>query len=88
MLAERYYLNASYLSALFSRKTGSTFSDYLENLRMQKAAALLRSSRLSVAEAAAAVGYGNARYFCRLFKKHYSCTPTEYRLRQSKEEPL
>ena len=88
VLAERYYLNASYLSALFSRKTGSTFSDYLENLRMQKAAALLRSSRLSVAEAAAAVGYGNARYFCRLFKKHYSCTPTEYRLRQSKEEPL
>jgi len=85
-VAERFYLNASYLSALFSRKMGCTFSDYLEKVRLQEAALLLRTTRLSVSEVGAAAGYQSARYFCRLFRERYLCTPTEYRLRPLRED--
>lgn len=86
-LAKRFYLSPSYLSALFSRSAGSTFSSYLEKVRMEKGALLLRTTHRNISEISAAVGYQNSRYFCRLFKEYYSCTPTEYR-RRSMEEQL
>lgn len=86
-LAQKFYLSQAYLSVLFSKSMGITFSDYLEKVRMENAAALLRTSHRNISQISEAVGYKSSRYFCRMFKKYYDCTPTEYR-RQSLEEPL
>ena len=48
-----------YLSRIFSEQTGMTISRYLRNLRLERAAELLRSGRSNVTEAAMAVGYSS-----------------------------
>ena len=69
-------LSPNYLSALFHRKTGSTISDFLGRLRVEEAARLIREGA-SVAEAAAAVGYADARHFSRKFKSVTGSLPSE-----------
>ncbi len=60
-------ISPNYLSALFHRKTGSTISDFLARLRVEEAGKLIRAGS-SVTQAAAAVGYTDARHFARKFK--------------------
>jgi two-component system, response regulator YesN len=69
-------LSPNYLSALFHRKTGETISDFLARLRVEEAARLIRGG-LSVAEAAQAVGYSDARHFARKFKAVTGLLPSE-----------
>ena len=70
-------LSPNYLSALFHRRTGSTISDYLARLRVEEAARLLREGA-SVAEAAQAVGYADARHFAHKFKAIMGSLPSEH----------
>lgn len=69
-------ISPNYLSALFHRKTGSTISDFLARLRVEEAGRLIRAGS-SVAEAAAAVGYTDARHFSRKFKAITGSLPSE-----------
>lgn len=78
-------INASYFSALFKRSMGVNFVDYLTDLRMQAARDLLTDPLRSTAEVAGLVGYENANYFTRAFKKKTGMTPTEFRRRSSQE---
>ncbi len=73
------HISASYLSTLFKRNLGVNFVDYLTDLRMQAARELLRDPLRSTAEVAGLVGYENANYFTRAFKKKTGMTPTEFR---------
>lgn len=79
-LSDAFYLNASYLSTLFKKKTGQTLSDYLHNVRMEKACQLLTQTRLSIGDIAKQVGYGDYRHFSTVFKKEYGISPFQYRL--------
>lgn len=72
-------LNASYFSSLFKRTFGVNFLDYLTELRMDAARELLRDPLRSTAEVAGMVGYENANYFTRAFKKKVGMTPTDFR---------
>lgn len=72
-------INASYFSSLFKRNMGVNFVDYLTDLRMQAAKDLLEDPLRSTTEVAGLVGYENANYFARAFKKKTGLTPTEYR---------
>lgn len=72
-------INPSYFSSLFKRSMGMGFLDYLTDLRMQAARELLTDPLRSTAEVAGLVGYENANYFTRAFKKKTGMTPTEYR---------
>ncbi len=72
-------LNASYFSSLFKRSMGVNFVDYLTDLRVQAAKELLSDPLRSAAEVAGLVGYENANYFTRTFKKKTGMTPTEFR---------
>ena len=59
-----------------------TFADtekYITLLRLEYAAQLLQSKLYTVSEASEKAGYGNVKYFERLFKKHYGRTPGEYK---------
>jgi len=69
-------LSPNYLSALFHRKTGSTISDFLGRLRVEEAGRLIREGS-SVAAAAAAVGYADARHFARKFKSITGSLPSD-----------
>ena len=78
-VAARAYVSAGYLGILFKQKTGSNFSDYVIEARMEKAKVLLRDTRLTIAEVANQVGYADARHFSKVFNKIYKIKPTMYR---------
>ena len=74
-IAQKLHLERSYFSRIFHAKMGLSPKQYIFNLRMQRAAELLQSNELSVAELAAAVGYDNLSSFSRAFKQYYGCAP-------------
>lgn len=78
-LASLFFLNRSYLSQLFKKKTGQKFVDYLNDVRIEKAKELLLNSDRKMYQVAKAVGYSNTKYFFRIFKKRTSLSPEEYR---------
>lgn len=78
--AKKFFVNSSYLSRLFSQKNNQTFSKFLIELRLKKAAELLISTNLKSYEIATDVGFNDAKYFNKSFKNYYSVTTSEYRL--------
>lgn len=79
-LAEsRIYLNPSYLSRLFKAKTGTSFKNYLTQVRMDHALRMLALRERSVMSIAGECGYGDASQFIHLFRKHYGMTPSVFR---------
>ena len=75
-----------YFSKLFKAETGTTFVEYLTNLRMERAQELLKDEGLSIKEICASVGYADPNYFSRTFKKNVGVTPTVYREGSKNEE--
>lgn len=78
-IASLFYLNRSYLSTAFKKKTGSKFVDFLNDVRIEAAESLLEKSDKKMAAVASAVGYDNVKYFFRVFKKRTGLTPEQYR---------
>ncbi|MBR2421878.1 MAG: response regulator [Oscillospiraceae bacterium] len=78
-LSETFYVTPAYLSSLFSKRTNQTITNYLQNIRLDKAAALLLDNSQTVAQIGAAIGYPSYPHFCRLFKRRFHVTPTDYR---------
>lgn len=72
-------LSTSYFSRLFHKVTGCTFSDYLIQCRMEKAAELLSNVNYKTYEVSLMVGYDNPKNFSRAFKQYYQETPREFR---------
>jgi AraC-like DNA-binding protein len=70
-----------YLSRTFSAQTGKTIMQYLRQLRMDKAAELLRSGEHNVTEAALEVGYNSLSHFTTAFRETFGCCPGLYPLR-------
>lgn len=64
-----------YLSRIFSQEMGKTISQYLRQLRMEKAAELLRSGKHNVTEVAMEVGYSSSSHFSVAFHETYGCCP-------------
>jgi len=78
-LAEQLGISPRSLNRRFKEATGMSPSEYLQQQRLNSARDLLRTSNLSIAEVAAACGYGDADYFCRLFTATMNQTPRTYR---------
>lgn len=72
-------LDDRYLYNLFIRHVGCSPKQYMNDLRMEKAKALLRESSCSVAEVAASVGFEEPLAFSRFFSRHCGLSPTAYR---------
>ncbi len=77
--ARKYFLSEYYFCHIFKEETGKSLTAYINGVRMQKAAALLTQTELTVTQTAAAVGFFDANYFCRVFKKHTGQSPSAYR---------
>ncbi len=67
-----------YLSRIFSREVGLTIPQFLRNLRMERAAELLRSGRYNVTETATEVGYSSLSHFSKAFCETIGCCPALY----------
>lgn len=80
MLAEMTSISPSYISKLFSEVLHVSFTDYLTQHRLERAAELLTTTSYSVTEIAAKTGYRNVQYFCTKFKARYGVTPRKYKL--------
>lgn len=68
-----------YFSKVFKEETGMNFSEYLTELRMERAKELLSNPQYSIKQACVEVGYADPNYFSRIFKKCTGITPTEFR---------
>lgn len=69
MVADLFNLSEVYLSLFFKEQTGVNFSDYLENIRLEKAKELLCGTNLTVNEISLKVGYNTSNTFSRAFKR-------------------
>lgn len=59
-----------------------TVSDYVRNVRLEKAEKLIRNTDLSISEVVYSVGLTSRSYFCKIFKRKNFCSPKEYRLKK------
>lgn len=66
-------------SRFIKKRTGKTFIDSLNDIRLGHASRLLIDTRLSIAEVSYKCGYNNLSYFNRIFKKKHNSTPKEFR---------
>lgn len=80
LVAEKFHVSTSYLSRLIKQQTGSNFSDYITGLRIRQAKELLSSDKHMIYEVASMIGYSSQHYFCRIFKEHTGCSPSDYRM--------
>ena len=78
MLGQEVGCSPFYLSRIFSREVGLTIPQYLRNVRMERAAELLRSGRYNVTEAATEVGYSSLSHFSKAFCETIGCCPVLY----------
>ncbi|MFO1477457.1 MAG: AraC family transcriptional regulator [Verrucomicrobiota bacterium] len=70
-----------YLSRIFSEQTGRTISQQLRELRLERAAELLKSGEYNVTEAAFEVGYNSLSHFSAAFRETFGCCPGLYPIR-------
>jgi two-component system response regulator YesN len=77
--ASMVYFSPSYVRQIFRHLMGISFMEYLIRRRMETAGKLLANSGCRIQEVAERTGYSNQRYFSSCFKKHYRCTPSDYR---------
>lgn len=77
-IASKMNITPEYLSRLFTKEIGKSFSDYLKEYRIEKAKKLLNSFGIKVYEVAEQVGYSDPKYFCKIFKDVTGISPKEY----------
>ncbi|WP_157683671.1 AraC family transcriptional regulator [Microlunatus soli] len=82
-VAARAHLSPNHFSERFHAFTGSTFQTYLQHRRLRFARSLMRSSELSVAGAARAVGLNDPSHFARAYRQFFGTSPSVDRARQA-----
>lgn len=87
-LAEQMFVSASTLSRAFKKRTGLYFADYVLQLRVKEAMALLTQTEENITQIALRVGFSGSSAFSRAFKKVTGETPVEYRERMRSEKSL
>lgn len=77
-IAEKMNVSAKQVSKIFNGQYGRSVSDYINDIRLEKAAEWFENSNRSIKEVLQKIGMENESYFYRLFKKKYGVTPKEY----------
>ncbi|MCM1284428.1 MAG: helix-turn-helix transcriptional regulator [Muribaculaceae bacterium] len=79
MLADRFPLNTTTIKSVFKAVYGESIAAHIREHRLEKAAELLTTTDLSIAEIARAIGYNNQSKFSASFQSAYQMLPLEYR---------
>ena len=85
-LAGQAGVSRFYFSRIFKMSTGLTFKDYLNAKRLNAAKRLLELPDVNVSQACFSVGFNDASYFSRLFKRHEGLCPSDYKTRCDEEK--
>lgn len=85
-VAHKFHYTPEHTSRFIKEVTNMSFSELLYKYRMEHAETLLKDTSLPIADVAYEIGYENAETFNKIFKKHYRCTPTEYRRKKREAE--
>lgn len=83
-IAENMYMHPVYLNRIFKKEKGTSVSQFIINERMKISAELIKSGHLSANAVAEQVGYRNYSNFNLTFKKHFNCTPSQYKEQQNR----
>lgn len=78
-LADMNHISEEHLSRSFKKEMGISITTHIGNIRVNKAAELLKSTSLSISDIALYIGYSDNNYFVKVFKKRYGMTPSAYR---------
>jgi AraC-like DNA-binding protein len=79
MTADHFNLSVSYLSKIFKEESGQTFSEYVLELKMEKAKQWLEHTGMAIKDIAEKLGYSSVQNFNRTFKQWSNIPPGEYR---------
>ncbi len=77
-LAKHLFINYSHICYLFKKETESTINEYITEYRLKKAKELFDAGNHLVIDVANKVGYADANYFGKCFKKYYGISPSKY----------
>nr|MBA3686487.1 helix-turn-helix transcriptional regulator [Planctomycetota bacterium] len=78
-MASAFAISPNYLSRLCRMRAGCSFIDFVNGVRLERAAGMLRAMDVPVGEVARACGFSDAGYFIRRFRRAYGCTPGAFR---------
>ncbi len=77
-ISEMFFYSEKYFSALFIKRIGVKFNEYLNRLRIQHAIKLIKGGNTLIADIAAQCGFASPAYFSKVFKRIIELTPQEY----------
>lgn len=78
-LAMKSFISKNYFSKLFKEVTGTNFTDYVQQLRIDQAISLLKTTDMKIVDIAYNVGFKDIKFFYHTFKKITGKTPKDYR---------
>jgi YesN/AraC family two-component response regulator len=78
-IAEHVSLNPQYVGQLFKSELGTTFTEYMVEVRLKRAKKLLKETNLKVYEVAQLSGYKSPKHFMTVFKQETGITPIGFR---------
>lgn len=78
-LAARFNYSTSQIARIIHKNFDKSYTEILQNIRLNTARTLLENSMMSVAEIAEHIGVNDSSYFYRIFKKKFGVTPVQYR---------
>ncbi len=78
-LVEKFHFNEDYYNRILKEKTGMTYLEYVQNIRLTEAERLLLTTNMNINEIAEAIGYQNKGYLYKIFVEKNSVTPAKYR---------
>ena len=84
-ISEELYINRSYLSTVFAAQIRTNFVDYVNTVKMKRAAYLLKHTKMKVIDIAGTLDYKDMGYFLKKFKAKYGVTPSQYRIPETYE---
>ncbi|BCJ94664.1 AraC family transcriptional regulator [Anaerocolumna cellulosilytica] len=79
ILAQKLHVTKYYISRLFNQKLHTTFTQYINHLRIEYAINLLKNTDMTISNIAYKSGFEHERSFFRVFKKNMKITPLQYR---------
>lgn len=84
LLSDKFYFSPNYISSLFKRYKGVSFSEHLTNIRIEQSKILMKKLNLKLYNIANMVGYEDADYFSKKFKQVTGTTPSIWRSKTKK----
>ena len=78
-VSKSQYINETYLRCIFKKETAMTVNEYITKIRLDKVKEMLRNTEYKLSHIAEMVGYNDASYLSKIFKKNIGISPSKYR---------